>query len=187
MKTLVVAIALFSGSAFAVTASNCADGTNAAASNCGDLLPVSPLAPDVVLHALVADRVSWQAVGNHPNHKWVELKAANEPLLVVHQDNTYGVLSTDWTLNLKTAVLTKTAVVRGEHGEPVQEVESLVPSQVLLYSEELDQMRREVEVIRLGFGDDTGPAQPAHPELDELGYFLRVALRREVSCHGDPC
>jgi hypothetical protein len=187
MKTLIVAIALLSGPALAIAEPNCADVGNTAASNCGTLLPVSPLAPSLVLHALVADRVTWQAVGNHPNHKWVELKAANEPLLVVHQDNTYGVLSTDWTLNLMTSVLTKTAVVRGEHGEPVQVVESYVPAQVRQYSEELDQMRREVEVIRLGFGDDTGPAQPAHPELDELGYFLRVALRREVSCHGEPC
>lgn len=187
MKTLVVAMALFSSSAFAVTDANCGDISAAAASNCGDLLPASPLAPDVALHALVAGRVSWQAVGNHPNHKWVELKAASEPLLVVHQDNTYGFLSTDWTLNLLTGVLTKTAVVRGEQGEPEEIVVSLVPSQVRLYSEELDQMRREVEVIRRGFGDDSGPAQPAHPELDELAYFLRVALRREVSCNGQPC
>ena len=187
MKALVFTVVLFSGPAFAATESNCADVGNAAASNCGDALPASALAPSIVLHALVAGRVSWQAVGNHPNHKWVELKAADEPLLVVHQDYNYGILSTDWTINLKTSVLTKTSVLRGEHGEPEQTVESFVPGQVRQYSEELDQIRREVEVIRLGFGDDTGPAQPPHPELNELGDFLRVALRREVSCHGEPC
>jgi len=143
----------------------------------GEQLPASRLAPAVTLRSLPG-RLAWVSGGNHPDHKWIELNRRNgATILTVHSDSTYGINRADWVLDLDSTALTITVSVRGDRGQPEVVTSELLPKDVGLYVEALDAMRREVEVLMIGNTSSSYTVAPK-PELGEVAYFLRVALRR---------
>lgn len=139
------------------------------------------LVPYMKLRTFGEERLSWLSGGNHPNHKWVEIKIEDGVrLLIVHEDNTYGTVRMDYILDIDHGGI-EVSMVRSP-GISQKETLTLPVydsgiTDRLSYTGALYHM---VEIVaKVAEGNDLGyVVLPPRPELNETEAFLKELMRR---------
>lgn len=139
------------------------------------------LVPYMKLRTFGEERLSWLSGGNHPNHKWVEITVEPDGRrLVVHEDNTYGTVRMDYSLDVDSGTIEVTMV----RSPGISQTETLTlpvyDSGVIDRLSYTGALHHMVEIIaKIAEGNDLGYVViPPRPELSETEAFLKELMRR---------
>jgi hypothetical protein len=155
------------------------DGSAPAEENEDKIIPA--LVPYMTLRTFGEERLNWISGGNHPNHKWVELKVQDgSRRLIIHDDNTYGTIRTDYSLDVDQGTIDVTMVrspgISLEEAFTLPVYDSAISAR-LSYTGALNHM---IEIVgKVAEGNDLGyVVLPPRPELQETQNFLKELMRR---------
>jgi hypothetical protein len=141
------------------------------------------IAPFAKLHLFNDTKFMWRSAGNHPDHKWVEIRQVEgQRILSVHMDDTYGTHFMNVVLDLDSGEMRVDEMGGGgsrmtmllpwpKDGTPLEEK--------LAYRGGLWEMVDVVSVV--ASKNDIGFFLfPPKPELEEVEAFLKMLLRVQM-------